>query len=139
MSLIFIWQEEYSVGHEIVDQEHRRLFELANVILAIDNPNGQIKLVKDSVKELFEYMKVHFENEESLMREIDFPLLDEHATEHKKIVKDMNEVLRKCKCLDDLVGVLKRCMFEWVIKHIMEDDKKIGEHAMILEVTSSPE
>lgn len=137
MSVLFIWLDDYNIDRGVVDKEHQHLFELANVILSIENPAEQAELVKKSVKDLFDYMVVHFENEENLMREIGYPKFEQHAVKHKQIVQDMNDVILKCKHLEELTEILKRCMFEWVVKHIMDEDKDIGVYSQNLAITAT--
>lgn len=67
------WSEEYVIGIEKIDEQHKRLFEIAN---------EAYKLLKDQflidkydrivaiIKELKDYTKYHFQYEEEYMKSI---------------------------------------------------------------------
>jgi|GEM_PF-531722 len=128
MGLLFIWQEDYVIDQGEVDKEHLRLFELANTFMSIDDPSKERDSVKDTIKQLFKFLAAHFKHEEELMKKVAYPCYEEHYAIHRKIIKDMNAAIRKCKTLENLVEILKRCMFELVVEHVMKEDQKIARH-----------
>ncbi|MFZ5773947.1 MAG: bacteriohemerythrin [Thermodesulfobacteriota bacterium] len=123
----FIWQKAYGIDDAIIDQEHRRLFELANQVLRLP-PGGQdVQAVRGAVVALYDYVKTHFAHEEAYMREINYPGLTIHRVLHETIIHEMNMMMRECTQLDSLVYRLKRLMKKWVIEHIQQADRQIGD------------
>ena len=128
MSVTFQWKSDYTVDGGPIDDEHKQLLELANQVLSFTEPSRQVDEVTDTVKQLFKYMESHFDNEQELMREADYPEYEEHVQAHAKIISDMNDLLKTCSDLDQLVAELKPAMRDWVVQHILDEDKKIAKH-----------
>lgn len=121
----FGWKQEYSIGDEKIDSEHKWLLSLANEVLGFSRNDEEVDKVKAAVMSLYNYAKTHFENEEAFMRQIDYKGLADHQKLHKVIVNEMNKIMRKSKTIDVLVYKFKRLMNDWVLQHIIVDDKKI--------------
>jgi len=120
------WKDEYCIGNETIDAEHKRLFDIANEILNINNPLMETPRISLLVKELYGYMREHFEHEEAHMESISFDEIEEHKTMHRSIVIEMNDVLKMSKDYMQLDNLLVILMKEWVLKHIAEEDVKHG-------------
>ena len=118
------WKDEYCVGNETIDAEHRRLFDIANEILNINNPLMETPRIVELVKELYGYMQKHFEHEEAHMESISFKEIKEHKAMHESIIEEMNVILKKSKNYIHLDNLLVTLMKEWVRKHIVEEDVK---------------
>jgi hypothetical protein len=71
----FKWDDSNRIDGGQLDEEHRRLFELANAAFSAADPAD----VKATVLALFKYMECHFANEERFMRSVDFEECDRHA------------------------------------------------------------
>jgi hemerythrin len=119
-----IWRDEYCVGNDLVDTEHRRLFDIANEILHINNPLMKTSRIGELVKELYSYMRDHFKHEEALMESISFKGIEEHKAMHQSIVTEMNTMLKRSRDYIQLDNMLVSLMNEWVLKHIVEEDVK---------------
>ena len=131
MSLAFQWRDDYVVDGGPIDDEHKRQFELANRVFAFTNPSEQVDEVTDAVKQLYKYMEFHFDNEQKLMREVGFPEYEQHVQAHKTIINDMNGLLKTRSDLDQLVAKLRHAIVDWVVRHIMDEDKKIAEYTTV--------
>ena len=118
------WKDEYCIGNESIDAEHKRLFDIANEILNINNPLMETPRIALLVKELYGHMREHFVHEEAHMESVSFDEIEEHKTMHKSIVTEMNDVLKMSKDYIQLDNLLVILMKEWVLKHIAEEDIK---------------
>lgn len=70
-----IWKDEYSVGNELLDAQHRGLLELVNK-LDSGEPLDRV------LEELAGYAEVHFRDEESVLEATDYPDLAQHKNQH---------------------------------------------------------
>ena len=131
MSITFEWNDEYVLDGGPIDDEHRQLLKLADRVFSFTASSRQADEVTDTVKQLFTYMEFHFDNEEKLMREIGFCEYEEHVRAHQKIVNDMNALLKTCGDLDQLVAKLRHAMVDWVVQHILDEDKKIAKYMKV--------
>ena len=90
-----------SVGNMYIDDQHRYLLCLMNTIeLALrDSTNKDI--LKDSIEQLIDYTKYHFDYEERLQAKIKLPKMMEHKMKHQKIMADIDSIKAQ---LDALMG-----------------------------------
>ena len=74
-SMEFTWNESYSVGNEIIDNDHRGLFDTLNSLeSAAKWPNPEdIAVILET---LINYTRNHFQREERLMRGVGYPEFD---------------------------------------------------------------
>lgn len=69
------WDQKYSINNEKIDEQHKKLFELTFKVEEISNrPIYQVEL-KKIVADFFHYIKIHFQDEENYMAEINYPYL----------------------------------------------------------------
>ena len=61
------WKDEYSVGHEQIDSEHRQFIKLITRLEELNTLTDKTSLFKN-LAELEAYTRFHFTNEENTMR-----------------------------------------------------------------------
>lgn len=124
------WKEEYCIGIEKIDDQHKHLFEIGN--RAYELLNDEFKLDKydniiEILEELKEYTLYHFNSEEEYMKSISYKGYLQQKVQHDYFIEKMKEVdlnqidENQDAYLKDLLAFI----FEWVLKHILEEDKKI--------------
>ncbi|MBN2021966.1 MAG: hemerythrin family protein [Pirellulales bacterium] len=121
----FCWDDQYRVDGGVIDEEHQRLFELANDVFAFEDPDSQVDEFKETVVALFDYARRHFANEEALMEKVRHPRLSQHANAHRAIVAEMTRQIKACQSLEKLAHELRCLMVDWVMRHILDEDRKI--------------
>ncbi|MEH6813582.1 MAG: hemerythrin family protein [Motiliproteus sp.] len=84
-----IWKEEMSIGHEVIDNEHKYLFCLVNSVELALKLEDSHKLVAMFIDQLQEYTLKHFLHEEGLQLECNYPHYAEHKNEHQKILSNL--------------------------------------------------
>lgn len=122
------WKESYSVGIELIDEQHKHLFKLGNSALELIKSDSSLDKSKEIIQlidDLIQYTKFHFLSEESYMVKINFPLYNAHKEEHNAFIKKINSIdtatlsVSQEKQINDLVGFL----LNWILTHILENDK----------------
>ena len=112
----FEWIPGLNLGIEMIDSEHRHLFELYNrAVFANDERFERDELFQD----LMDYAHKHFTDEEQLMESAGYPDLEPHKSLHRSFVRRV-ESLRSSpdwQVLD--------FFHEWLFRHIMAEDTKI--------------
>lgn len=121
------WSPEYSVHNEIIDAEHRKLFELAHRVEAAANKAANRSEVKEILAEFFNYMRVHFAHEEEYMKSIGYPELPTHKEIHKEFTRNVATLVKTSHSINDLKESLLIIARDWLIGHIMQEDKRIEE------------
>lgn len=128
----FSWKNIYGIGNETLDSDHKKLFSIAIKVLN-HSQNKQAKLqIKETIKELYLYMRKHFENEENYMKKIDYKAYDEHVQLHENIMIQMKNFLKNIGSMDkdSLDRALIEYMDIWLVNHIVVEDRKIAQFAI---------
>ncbi|RXJ54541.1 bacteriohemerythrin [Candidatus Marinarcus aquaticus] len=124
---IFMWQDVYRVGHEKIDYEHQKLFEIAFKALDISIQDKHNSKFKATIVDLYDYMKYHFENEEEYMQSIRYKYLTYHRKLHLNIIQEMNNFIRLVPTLpkEKVDRKLIEYMDIWLVNHIVFEDKRL--------------
>ncbi len=132
----FLWKEEFNLGVEIIDEEHRRLFEtINNLSLMTQKKGGWIagssgrRVCKKGIEYFKDHALQHFADEEEYMAKIDYKGLERHKSIHKgfreKTLPALERELEKTsyspEAIDHFVGVCAG----WLIGHTMTEDQAI--------------
>lgn len=124
---MFLWNDEFSVKIPLIDEQHKRLFEIGNAIgelLKESHEHDYFIEIMDQLDALIAYTKFHFDQEEKLMCHYHFPGLEYHIKEHKNFVDYLDKLdyhiinTKQEETLVDLISFIT----SWVIKHIMDTD-----------------
>lgn len=122
--------EEYLVGVDLLDREHRELFDIVGkanrLVREYDFSSGYDSIV-ELLSELKAYTKEHFQDEEEYMESIHYDGLAAQKRAHDAFIDkldtlDLEEIKENPqenlqKLLEFLLG--------WLINHILNADKKI--------------
>ena len=124
----FQWKDEYSVGIESIDMQHKRLINLINQLqTAVDYSTGE-SFEREALDELVEYTVTHFRYEEDLMEEHGYPDFESHRAQHDAMVKKVTDVVASYQknqhnAMKDATAYLKN----WLINHINGTDKQYSQ------------
>ncbi len=119
------WKNEYSVGIDSIDQQHKKLLNLINQLqTAVDYSTGE-EFERDALDELVAYTKTHFTYEEGLLEQNNYPDFEPHKVQHTKMIEHVEEVLAEYEkdqhtAMSNAVEYLKG----WLINHINGTDKQ---------------
>ena len=132
---MFAFTDKYMTGIEMVDDEHRRLFEIiAETKDVIDSEFLADKYdhIMNLLDQLREYTEFHFKDEEVLMEKIGYPRLEVQKRAHAAFVERLVEI--DFKDLDNMDDNQQEYLLEliqflvsWLSNHILGEDKKIGD------------
>ncbi|ASM39011.1 MAG: bacteriohemerythrin [Campylobacter sputorum] len=120
-----VWEDSYSVNNENIDAQHKKLFELATIAYNLENKYVSKQQIKDVLNGFFEYMKIHFSDEEEYMLSIGYPKLDEHKKIHSYIIQSMVCLISKIHNTNDMKEQLSVIAKKWLLEHILQEDMKI--------------
>lgn len=127
MALVYIEQvEDMSVDE--MQQTHEDEIAILNEIdkLAIFHDRGEVTLeaLEEKINAYLKHVKVHFANEERLMRKYDFPSYDMHKTAHDMFLLDLDYAVDQWKRYDDITKITNfiRRTPEWIVLHVNSVD-----------------
>lgn len=122
------WSDALSVGIEEIDNQHKVLVALVNEMHEGIHQRRGSDVVKDVLKKLGDYTKIHFAVEESLMRILGYPGYEDHKIQHEELIAHMNELIEKVETGKTAIGFeLMHFLKVWLTKHIMESDMQYTE------------
>lgn len=131
---ICAFTEKYFTGVEIIDEEHRKLFEIiaeAKELIEAELLHDKYDEIVNILEQLREYTKVHFSDEEEYMESIQYSKLDVQKRAHQAFIEKLAEINleevdeHQQEYLEELIAYL----LGWLINHILKADKLIGEEA----------
>lgn len=122
MPIKFVWDKTYSVGNEMIDSQHRRLFDVGN-----EMQNIQLADVARTIMNLYKHTREHFDTEERHMKSLGYPKLDQHRELHNNLITGLNTLTGKPIDTDLGLEGLRKFVYNWIIDHILNHDKKYFE------------
>lgn len=123
------WSDQYLVGNDLIDRQHRYLFDLINAFHDAFVEQRERREVLRLLNQLIEYAESHFQDEERLMRESRYPDLERHHAAHARLYERifaLNAKLedRSLNPTYDTIAFLRT----WLSDHIVGDDVAIGAY-----------
>ena len=117
------WSERYHLGIDLLDNDHKKLLSITNVLIEHTQAGNRSEIINDSLYRLLSFIETHFDNEEKLMLQLEYKGIDTHILEHRKFHKEIVLFCRKVMAsrepiVDDLLELLKG----WIDSHIAEED-----------------
>lgn len=120
------WSEKLEFGLPAIDDQHRQLFELAATFAG----NGdQIRVMK-TLAMLGDYVRVHFREEEELLRACRYPDLEAHKALHREFRGMLLKLLDNAKgmTLDEIAAEVQYLINGWFYNHILQVDVEYVGH-----------
>ena len=129
---MFEMKDEYLVGIEMIDEEHRKLFEIAErtyQLLHNDYLSDKYDNISDILQELKDYTIEHFRHEEEYMEKIQYKRMFTQKMQHRAFIQKLEEYSswNLDRSQDDVIQDIFKFLTDWLTKHIYEGDKLIGE------------
>ena len=126
---MFTWSSEYSVGNDLIDREHQRLFELADRLHRAMLSGGADRVLRGLFDELAEYTRTHFAHEEALMQRYSYPQFPAHAKIHGQLIARVASLQEDLKA-GKLTVTMNTMQFlrDWLSHHIGKTDRLVAEH-----------
>lgn len=126
--IFFRWDDEYNMGIQKIDKEHKHLVRLLNQLYEDMYAGKGRDALEEVLASLILYTQTHFANEESLMIAHGYPEYMEHRDVHKKMTDKVLEMQKKFQNnkLSSPVQI-SNFLKNWLLKHIMGTDKKFAD------------
>ncbi len=121
------WDNILSVGEDEIDEDHRRLIDLLN-ILNHSVMDGEAPIYLAAVlEELINCTVWHFSHEERLMLKYGYQGYSDHKAEHQELINSVKALQQKMlqagkSVVSDDIEFLEH----WLTEHILSTDMKLG-------------
>jgi hemerythrin len=124
-----VWEESLSIEVPEIDEEHRRLVDLFNILCRSVENGDTNDHIEVAMEELISCTLRHFRHEERLMLKYDYEGLAEHKSEHEELLASAKALQQKLlqegkRVLSEHIPFLRN----WLIGHILAADKILGSY-----------
>ncbi|MGR9046465.1 MAG: bacteriohemerythrin [Gammaproteobacteria bacterium] len=116
------WLDEYNIGNEIIDKQHRYLFDLANQML---DPYNDYQSTHHKFLVLDHFLKEHFDEEEKLMAEYNFSEINQHKKAHKLLLAELDEISQEIVRGEMDKDKILEFMRHWLFDHFLKMDMSL--------------
>jgi hemerythrin len=123
------WDERYSVGIRMIDDQHKELINMANTLYVgcLQGRDAARQCFTRIIHGLVDYVNYHFSAEEQFLAAIEYPDLPAHKTQHRGFVR---EIMQQVKDFEEgkvfVPNKFARYLRDWVLAHIAYVDKQYG-------------
>jgi len=130
IKIMLTWKDEYSIGIDLIDAQHKHLFEIGNSAYELLNSDfcvDKYDRIVAIIQDLSQYTKFHFKSEEDYMLQIKYRQYFSQKVEHDDFIEKIYAVkldqidINQEKYIEDLLVFI----FNWIVEHILKKDKLI--------------
>ncbi len=124
-------EKKYMTGIDWQDFQHKQLIEMFGKVKEARRNNKDANAYRYAVAFLVMYVNSHFSLEQAYMEKYKYPDLEFHSKEHGIYEKNLEEFRKSHheyteEALAELVGKI----YDWILNHILENDKKLGAYLL---------
>ena len=126
------WNDDYLVGIEEIDNQHKKLFEITDVAFNLLKDGFRMDKydeIASILEELRSYAIYHFKSEEEYMLSIGYKKYFSQKVDHDDFIQKINGIdLNKVDENQDayLMSIVEFAV-EWISEHIIQKDKLIAQ------------
>ncbi len=120
------WKKWFEVGHDTIDFEHKTFFSLINKANDFVKEGRESEEIRRVFDELLKYADFHFTSEENVMVECDYPYLEEHRGEHRRLMIKLREDITSFEGEAMEASKIVHFLFEWLLNHTITEDLNIS-------------
>lgn len=127
---ILQWDNRLSVGIEGIDNQHKKLLERLNILLDAVAMGRSVQEIKNTIKFLELYVKIHFETEEKYMVKYKYPRFKEHKEQHsdfRETVLDFKKNFEVHGISHNLIEKIQELLWNWYQHHVIHSDQIFGK------------
>ena len=124
---LFEWKDEYLLGLEPLDCEHKDRVACSNDLYAQCQRQAEGAEVEDCLGRLHARLAAHFALEESTMLEMKNPHYEAHKAEHDAFLDEVTEVVASfgANTGEKHIDAFAMSVKEWILTHITTTDRQL--------------
>lgn len=119
------WRLEMLSGNHDIDKQHQQIFDLSNQLIRLSFDKKNQAATKRKIEQLINYLSAHYEEEERILAQVNYPELKQHIQIHR----DQSSKIKRLKESYEL-GDIKPIAFvsflvdEIILNHTTRDDRR---------------
>ncbi len=128
---IFPWNDNFNTGLQKVDEQHRKLVQLLNLLASHVAFKADIPSIDAIFEQLADYAVYHFQTEESIWHQYlpDDPLEAAHKSVHDSFIETVSKLKAEetTKPRDEVIEEVLAFLTNWLASHILENDRYLAQ------------
>jgi hemerythrin len=122
-AMALAWREQFSVGNDLIDSDHRYLIEIINKAEQSLKTNNRAELTR-LLEDLARYGKSHFEREELVAAAAGYTKADQLHVSHAQLNKTLAEFQASIgdTWSENDVARFTAFLRDWLINHVIKED-----------------
>lgn len=131
------FDESLVTGNETIDTQHKELIDrIRSFVSSCEDGKGKVKAIQ-MLDYLADYTEFHFNAEEKLQADVNYPALKEHQAKHEEFkgnLRDLYEFLEEAEGpTDEFVKQVEINVVNWLFNHIKSFDRSVAEYIYMRE------
>ena len=120
---IFKWSDKYSLEIDEIDNQHKKLFDIAFDLDKSFKNKTSGKKIKTIIEQLLDYSNYHFATEEKYFNQFNYEDKEIHIYKHKEFVNKIEKLKSKINGNELAVTYqLLNFLRNWLIDHLRDED-----------------
>lgn len=129
---MYEFKPEFLTGIEAIDNEHKRLFEIAEELYQLKNDEfipDKYDNIRQILSDLKDYTMIHFDHEEEYMKSIGYKRMFTQLSQHNALREIINSwnLDEIDENQDGAIDEMLQTVTDWLVNHILNQDKLIGK------------
>jgi two-component system, NtrC family, sensor kinase len=137
-----VWDPRFVTGLNAIDEQHQQIVTMINEAagLLLAEPGADWRTVQNLFKDLADYARQHFAEEEALMREVgvDGRHVEPHAAHHRLFVEQLQTLWRARDMMANPAEALHGFLAAWVTFHLLEEDQSMAGQIRRIRASETP-
>jgi len=128
------WRKQMSVNNLIIDQDHRYLLCLINMVEAAHRHPQDDDSLPIAVEQLSHYAREHFDREERIQYAIKYSGYMDHKLAHQRLMDRLEELSQQILAQQQgpdratETDALMQLLRDWLLDHVLKEDMKMKPH-----------
>lgn len=117
------------LGHQAIDAEHAHLLDLMARFEQLDGDADHARALGQAACDLVEFVRIHFEHEEELMRASGFPDAPRHRRDHDSVTQKLTLYLYRLALSPATAPPpgIAETLQNWYVSHLETFDRPMAE------------
>ena len=126
----FEWYEDYSVGVDEIDVQHKRMVGLMRRTYELKDSPRDASHVEHLLNDLIKYTALHLDCEELFMVTYNYPHYAKQKSEHDRLRSELRERVDRVGRGEEQLTGLVFFLMQWFVNHCNHFDKDLGAYLL---------
>ena len=117
------WKDKFSVKVQLFDEHHQQLISIINQLHSATELGKTPRELNIIFSKLVEYTHIHFDSEETLLRQYHFPGIHDQENEHANFIESLKDLRKSFKDGNENIDhKVLEFLQNWLLSHILDSD-----------------